>query len=85
MTTYKPGDKFIIEIDSVMANKNGTLYGIKGFKSLVFDEYGLSQLEKADKDLPEMIDLAYKAGTHNGMEKTFKMMRDFIDGLIPRE
>lgn len=43
---YKTGDKFIIEIDSVMTNKKGTLYGIKGFKSLVFDEYGLEQLEK---------------------------------------
>ena len=43
---YKIGDKFVIEIDSVMTNKNGTLYGIKGFKSLVFDEYGLEQLEK---------------------------------------
>lgn len=43
---YKVGDKFIIEIDSVMTNKNGTLYGIKGFKSLVFDEYGLEQLER---------------------------------------
>jgi len=45
MATYKPGDKFVIEIDSVMTNKKGTLYGIKGFSSLVFDEYGLSCLE----------------------------------------
>lgn len=43
---YKIGDKFVIEIDSVMTNKNGTSYGIKGFKSLVFDEYGLEQLER---------------------------------------
>lgn len=43
---YKIGDKFVIEIDSVMTNKNGTLYGIKGFKSLVFDEYGLEQLDR---------------------------------------
>ena len=43
---YKTGDKFVIEIDSVMTNKNGTLYGIKGFKSLVFDDYGLEQLER---------------------------------------
>lgn len=43
---YKIGDKFAIEIDSVMTSKNETLYGIKGFKSLVFDEYGLEQLER---------------------------------------
>ena len=43
---YKTGDKFVIEIDSVMTNKNGTLYGIKGFKALVFDDFGLEQLER---------------------------------------
>lgn len=43
---YKTGDKFVIEIDSVMTNKKGNLYGIKGFKVLVFDDYGLEQLEK---------------------------------------
>jgi len=42
----KAGDKFIIEIDSVMTNKNGTLYGVKGFSSLVFDEEGLNRLKK---------------------------------------
>lgn len=47
---YKIGDKFVIEIDSVMTNKKGTLYGIKGFKSLVFDEYGLEQLERIPKE-----------------------------------
>ena len=54
---YKTGDKFVIEIDSVMTNKNGTLYGIKGFKSLVFDDYGLEQLEKIRDD-----DRSFKVG-----------------------
>ena len=43
---YKIGDKFVIEIDSVMTNKNGTLYGIKGFKSMVFTDCELEQLER---------------------------------------
>lgn len=43
---YKIGDKFVIEIDSVMTNKKGNLYGIKGFKTLTFDDYGLEQLER---------------------------------------
>lgn len=47
---YKVGDKFVIEIDSVMTNKKGNLYGIKGFKSLVFDDYGLEQLERIPDD-----------------------------------
>jgi hypothetical protein len=54
---YKTGDKFVIEIDSVMTNKKGTLYGIKGFKSLVFDDYGLEQLEKIRDD-----DRSFKVG-----------------------
>ncbi len=51
---YKTGDKFIVEIDSVMTNKKGTLYGIKGFKSLVFDEYGLELLERVDEEDDEL-------------------------------
>lgn len=51
---YKTGDKFVIEIDSVMTNKKGTLYGIKGFKSLVFDEYGLDLLERVDEEDDEL-------------------------------
>lgn len=39
------GDKFIIEIDSVFGGKNGEkLYRVKGFNSLVFDDYGLEKL-----------------------------------------
>ena len=44
----KIGDKFIIEIESVMTNKNGKLYGIKGFRTLVFDDEGLKRLTKAN-------------------------------------
>lgn len=36
------GDKYIIEI----GEKMGDLYRVKGFSSLVFDEYGLSKLER---------------------------------------
>jgi hypothetical protein len=43
---YKIGDKFVIEIDSVMTNKNGTSYGIKGFEPLLLKEYDLERLER---------------------------------------
>lgn len=47
---YKPGDKFIIEIESVYNtnpfDKPECLYRIKGFNSLVFDVSGLDKLEK---------------------------------------
>ena len=43
---YKTGDKFVIEIDSVMINKHGTSYGIKGFEPLLLKEYDLERLER---------------------------------------
>lgn len=39
------GDKYIIEIEQVMKDQINTLYRIKGFKSLVFDDYGLNMIE----------------------------------------
>lgn len=51
----KKGDKYIIEIDDVMEAKNADgkpyqLARMKGFSSLVFDEHGLSMLEKCKDD-----------------------------------
>ncbi len=40
MSKYKPGDKFVIEIDEQVGN----LYKIKGFNTLVFDDFGLDRL-----------------------------------------
>ena len=45
MSMYKKGDKFIIEIGEVIPG-HGTLYRIKGFNTLVFDEHGLNKLER---------------------------------------
>ena len=51
---YKPGDKFIIEIESLFENGDLSkppicLYRIKGFNSLVFDASGLDRLEKYEE------------------------------------
>lgn len=43
---YKIGDKFVMEIDAVITNKHGTLYGIKGFEPLTFNDHDLNRLEK---------------------------------------
>ena len=56
---YKPGDKFIIEIESMyetgdISGKSLTpvcLYRIKGFNTLVFDKVGLDKLERYEEDL----------------------------------
>lgn len=38
------GDKFVVEVEEIYASKNGLLYRMKGFKSLVFDDTGISKL-----------------------------------------
>lgn len=45
------GDEFIITIGDKAENEQSgeTLYRIKGFKSLVFDEYGIMKLEKCER------------------------------------
>lgn len=59
MSQYKVGDKFEISIGEVLTGQNGPLYKIRGFNSLVFDDYGLNQLkmlEPEDEDdfVPEV-------------------------------
>lgn len=55
MSKYKVGDKFIVEIeeiyngDLVKHEEHMHLYRIKGFNSLVLDEYGLDKLQKYEK------------------------------------
>lgn len=54
MGKYKPGDKFVIEIANEYHHTAGSgafvgsdsLYRIRGFNALMFDDYGLDKLEK---------------------------------------
>lgn len=62
---YKPGDKFEIEIDSVFESNdksNHTLFRIKGFKSLVFDEQGLNKLNQIKNKQEQMTRSDFKVG-----------------------
>lgn len=62
---YKPGDKFIIEIEDIYqaANDDSNLIDpipfelarIKGFNSLVFDEKGLNKLKRYEEPKKEDI------------------------------
>ena len=50
------GDKYVIEIEEVLIgglweDQKRVLYRIKGFNSLVFDEHGLSKLEKYEESV----------------------------------
>lgn len=76
----KVGDKYVIEIDSVLTTKKGTLYVIKGFKSLVFDEYGLEKLEKYnnDKDISHQGEKAWRlADTLFSIAKNYDLATAF--------
>lgn len=61
----KKGDKYIIEIGEELVNDkcdfDNTLYRVKGFKSLVFDKYGLDKLEKYE-DAEELPAHGFKVG-----------------------
>jgi len=65
MSKYSVGQKFIIEIDSHMTNKHGELYGIKGFSTLVFDDFRLDHLKVFDADAKANAD--YNAGYEDGL------------------
>ena len=84
MSKYKTGDRFIIEIDKHMTNKDGNLYGIKGYRTLVMDENGLSRLERyterdcdscADEWLARekvVQDIGYSAGKDKGYKDGYE-------------
>lgn len=57
MSKYKAGDRFEPEIEQVMESTmtgRNALYRIKGFSSLVFDDYGLSLLKRIKTEEPEV-------------------------------
>lgn len=53
----KVGDKFVVEVEEIYTSKNGLLYRMKGFNSLVFDDTGISKLVRLhdinDYDAPK--------------------------------
>lgn len=61
----KPGEKYIIEIESVSKMPKGDIAFIKGFNALVFDQYGLDHLRRAEE-----ISDAYKRGLADGIAGT---------------
>lgn len=51
------GDKYIIEIEEVIEAEKRNLYKVKGFRALVFDDFGLEKLKKYEPcaEVPEII------------------------------
>lgn len=68
------GDKYIIEIEDIVSSeKFGTLYKAKNFRTLVFDDIGLSKLEKMDNE--SALDMAYNMGQTAGMNMVWHAMK----------
>ena len=72
MSKYNKGDKFIIELDEQMGN----LWRVKGFSTLVFDDFGLDRLGQ----LVQGVDaFSYQKGTKDAwklVKKLFDMERE---------
>lgn len=93
----KPGEKYIIEIESVSKMPKGDIAFIKGFKTLVFDGYGLAQLRRAEEISDAYnrgladgiagtagtleIDTALHLGHVKGMDEAWSMIRTMYSGM----
>lgn len=64
----KIGDKFVIEIGEIILDKSDKLlYKIKGFNTLVFDDFGINRLmKKSNLTGPEAIRKAWENGYDAG-------------------
>lgn len=66
------GDRYIIEIEevcpSMLNDGSNALYRIKGFRSLVFDKYGLNMLKKLEPTLAEVYRNGYEAAFDDGVK-----------------
>lgn len=79
------GDRFIIEIGAIAdvqgfgADNNNidTLYKVKGFNSLVFDDNGIKKLAKVN-DLKDEVKEAYKKGYAKAMEDIQEAVRTLL-------
>lgn len=79
MTVHK-GDQFIIEIDDVVRTSAGLLYKIKGFNTLVFDDYGIQQLIRLkDRERwDQAMTFAYTKGQADAVKHLSDAMAEII-------
>ena len=74
------GDKFIIEIDKIFEHDGEKLYRAKGFKSLIFGEYGLKMLRRFQDEYKASIDSARIAG----QDEAWKLANNLYSN-VPQE
>lgn len=74
MSKYKVGDEFIVKIKEVIDSYNGTLYR-SNFSTLVFDDYGLDNLDNVATSANIAVDKAkaYQKGLNDAWELARKI------------
>lgn len=77
MSKYKVGDEFIVKIKEVIDSYNGTLYR-SNFSTLVFDDYGLDNLDNVATSANIAVDKAkaYQKGLNDAWELVRKLYCD---------
>lgn len=77
MSNVKIGDTFTIEIDRVYKDDTGrTLYGVKGFNALVFDDVGIDKLKHLKKEniyIEEEVEQIRKEEFEHGQIKAWNL------------
>lgn len=72
------GKKYVIELGDGFKLNGKTLYPVKGFNSLVFDEFGLSKLKSFDSEIErdKVYDAAFQAGVDYQYSKDSKSLNN---------
>lgn len=74
------GKKYVIELGDGFKLNGKTLYPVKGFNSLVFDEFGLSKLKSFDSEIER--DKVYDTGFKDGSDHQYKIDSDTLTSLV---
>ena len=74
------GKKYVIELGDGFKLNGKTLYPVKGFNSLVFDDFGLSKLPEFDAEIER--DKVYDTGFKDGSDHQYKIDSDTLTSLV---
>ena len=75
------GKKYVIELGDGFKLNGKTLYPVKGFNSLVFDEFGLSKLKSFDSEIErdKIYDAAFQAGVDYQYSKDSESLTSLVN------
>lgn len=87
MSNVKIGDTFTIEINRIFKDGTGrTLYGVKGFNVLVFDDVGIGKLKPSkEKYTEEAVKEMTEAAFQDGENVTWELINTINSNLTDAE